>query len=339
MKKLYFILAPFAMIYGGIIALRNLLFDLKILPNIMPQIPSIGIGNLNVGGTGKSVLVDYLITYFKQKKNPLVISRGYKRKTRGVIIANDKSSALTIGDEPYQFFSKHKIGVIVCENRKDGLNILMQKNLKPDVIIFDDIMQHRYVSPHCLVITTSFNQIFFDDHLLPLGRLREQASQVKRANIILVTKCPDVLSIKDQLKIKHKINPKNYQKVFFTKVLYGKNIINKKNKKSLTKLKLPFLLITGIANSDHLVSFLKNKSLSFEHLKYSNHYNFSLSDIKKIKQKKQSKIILTTEKDFGRLRPYFNSNELFYLPIEMDFFTKKREDEFKLFLQKKINVF
>ena len=144
---------------------------------------------------------------------------------------------------------------------------------------------------------------------MPLGRLREQASQVKRANIILVTKCPDVLSIKDQLKIKHKINPKNYQKVFFTKVLYGKNIINKKNKKSLTKLKLPFLLITGIANSDHLVSFLKNKSLSFEHLKYSNHYNFSLSDIKKIKQKKQSKIILTTEKDFGRLEPYFNSNE------------------------------
>ena len=158
MKKLYFILAPFAIIYGGIVALRNLLFDLKILPNIIPQIPSIGIGNLNVGGTGKSVLVDYLITYFKQKKTPLVISRGYKRKTRGVIIANDKSSASTIGDEPYQFFSKHKIGVIVCEKRKDGLNILMQKNLKPDVIIFDDLMQHRYVNPHCLVTTTSFDQ-------------------------------------------------------------------------------------------------------------------------------------------------------------------------------------
>ena len=118
MKKLSFILAPFAIIYGGIIALRNLLFDLKILPNIMPQIPSIGIGNLNVGGTGKSVLVDYLITYFKQKEEtPLVISRGYKRKTRGVIIANDKSSASTIGDEPYQFFSKHKIELL-CEKGK-----------------------------------------------------------------------------------------------------------------------------------------------------------------------------------------------------------------------------
>ena len=338
MKKLSFILAPFTIIYGVIVATRNLLFDLKILPNIMPQIPSIGIGNLNVGGTGKSVLVDYLITYFKQKKTPFVISRGYKRKTRGVIIANDKSSALTIGDEPYQFFSKHKIGVIVCENRKDGLNILMQKNLKPDVIIFDDLMQHRYVTPHCLVTTTSFDQIFFDDHLLPLGRLREHTTQVKRANIILVTKCPNDISLKDQLQIKHRINPQSYQKIFFTKLVYGKDIINKKNKKSLTKLKFPFLLITGIANSDHLVSFLKSKSLNFEHLKYSNHHNFGLSDTKKIKQKMQSQIVLTTEKDFGRLEPFFNSNELFYLPIEMRFFTKKKEDEFILFLKKNIRI-
>ena len=154
----------------------------------------------------------------------------------------------------------------------------------------------------------------------------------------MVTKCPDDIKYQDQLEIKHKINPFSYQKVFFTKVFMEKNIINRKTKKSLTKLKFHFLLVTGIANSEYLVSFLKSKSLSFEHLKYPNHHNFSLSDIKKIKQKKQSKIILTTEKDFGRLVPYFNSNELFYLPVGMRFFTKKKENEFKLFLEKNIKV-
>ena len=338
MKKLSWILVPFAIIYGGIVALRNILFDLKILPAHTPVIPSIGIGNLNVGGTGKSTLVDYLITYYKQKKTPLVLSRGYKRKTRGVIIANDKSSAMTIGDEPYQFFSKHKIGVVVCEKRKEGLDFIMQKKSKPDIIIFDDLMQHRYITPHCLITTTSFDQIFFDDNLLPYGRLREHISQIKRANIILVTKCPNDITHQDQLEIKSKINPFSYQKVFFTKLDYGKNIVNRKTKKSLTKLKFHFLLVTGIANSEYLVSFLKSKSISFEHLKYPNHHNFSLSDIKKIIRAKEGKIILTTQKDFGRLQPYFNSNELFYLPVGMRFFTKKKEKEFKLFLEKNIKV-
>ena len=214
----------------------------------------------------------------------------------------------------------------------------MQKKSKPDIIIFDDLMQHRYITPHCLITTTSFDQFFFDDRLLPLGRLREHPSQIKRASIILVTKCPNDLSHQDQLEIKRKINPFSIQKVFFTKLEYGKNIINKITKKSLTKLKFNFILVTGIANSEYLVSYLKSKSISFEHLKYPNHHNFSLSDIKKIIRARQGKIILTTEKDFGRLEPYFNSNELFYLPVEMRFFTKKKENEFKLFLEKNIKV-
>ena len=174
--------------------------------------------------------------------------------------------------------------------------------------------------------------------MLPLGRLREHPSQIKRASIILVTKCPNDLSHQDQLEIKRKINPFSFQKVFFTKLEYGKNIINKITKKSLTKLKFNFILVTGIANSEYLVSYLKSKSILFEHLKYPNHHNFSLSDIKKIIRARQGKIILTTEKDFGRLEPYFDSNELFYLPVGMRFFTKKKENEFKLFLEKNIKV-
>ena len=193
MKLLESVLFPFSLFYGTTIALRNFLFDKGILSSQTTKIPNIGVGNLSVGGTGKSVVIDYLISNFKEQYSLVVISRGYKRKTSGVIVANPNSTVHEIGDEPYQFLSKHNVRIIVSEKRKRALKVISEFKKLPDIILFDDIMQHRYITPQCLIVTTNYSKPYFQDNLLPLGRLRESPKQIKRAQIILVNKCPENL--------------------------------------------------------------------------------------------------------------------------------------------------
>ena len=267
MKLLQSVLFPFSLFYGTIIALRNFMFDKGILNSKIPKIPNVGVGNLSVGGTGKSVVIDYLISIFKEQYSLAVISRGYKRKTKGVIVANSNSTVHEIGDEPYQFLSKHNVRIIVSEKRERALKVISKFKKLPDIILFDDIMQHRYITPKCLIVTTTYSKPFFRDNLLPAGRLRESPKQIKRAQIILVNKCPNNLSMKDQTLFINKIKPLADNRVFFTTIAYENNLKNNLKSINLSSIKNSFLLITGIANPKYLVDFLNKNEFDFLHLK------------------------------------------------------------------------
>ena len=333
MKLLQSVLFPFSLFYGTIIALRNILFDKGILNTQTPKIPNVGVGNLSVGGTGKSVVIDYIISIFKEQYSLAVISRGYKRKTKGVIVANSNSTAYEIGDEPYQFLSKHNVGIIVSEKRERALKVISEFKKLPDIILFDDIMQHRFITPQCLIVTTTYSKPFFRDNLLPAGRLRESPKQIKRAQIILVNKCPDNISIKDQTLFINKIKPLADNRVYFTTIAYENNVKNKLKSINLSSIKNSFLLITGIANPKYLVDYLNKKGLDFLHLKYPNHHNFKENEIKEIRRQQKGRKIITTEKDFGRLENYFTSNELFFIPIKLKFIGDGKENQFKTYLE------
>ena len=333
MKLLESVLFPFSLLYGTIIALRNILFDKGILNTQTPKIPNVGVGNLSVGGTGKSVVIDYIISIFKEQYSLVLISRGYKRKTKGVIVANSNSTAYEIGDEPYQFLSKHNVGIIVSEKRERALKVISEFKKLPDIILFDDIMQHRFITPQCLIVTTTYSEPFFRDNLLPAGRLRESPKQIKRAQIILINKCPDNISIKDQTLFINKIKPLVCDRVYFTTIVYEKSVKNKLKSINLSSIKNSFLLITGIANPKYLVDYLNKKGLDFLHLKYPNHHNFKENEIKEIRRQQKGRKIITTEKDFGRLENYFTSNELFFIPIKLKFIGVGKENQFKTYLE------
>ena len=333
MKLLESVLFPFSLLYGTIIALRNILFDKGILNTQTPKIPNVGVGNLSVGGTGKSVVIDYIISIFKEQYSLVLISRGYKRKTKGVIVANSNSTAYEIGDEPYQFLSKHNVGIIVSEKRERALKVISEFKKLPDIILFDDIMQHRFITPQCLIVTTTYSEPFFRDNLLPAGRLRESPKQIKRAQIILINKCPDNISIKDQTLFIDKIKPLACNRVYFTTIAYENSVKNKLKSINLNSIKNSFLLITGIANPKYLVDYLNKKGLDFLHLKYPNHHNFKENEIKEIRRQQKGRKIITTEKDFGRLENYFTSNELFFIPIKLKFIGEGKENQFKTYLE------
>ena len=333
MKPLQSVLFPFSLLYGTIIALRNILFDKGILNTQTPKIPNVGVGNLSVGGTGKSVVIDYIISIFKEQYSLVLISRGYKRKTKGVIVANSNSTAYEIGDEPYQFLSKHNVGIIVSEKRERALKVISEFKKLPDIILFDDIMQHRFITPKCLIVTTTYSEPFFRDNLLPAGRLRESPKQIKRAQIILINKCPDNISIKDQTLFLNKIKPLACNRVYFTTIAYEKSVKNKLKSINLSSIKNSFLLITGIANPKYLVDYLNKRGLDFLHLKYPNHHNFKENEIKEIRRQQKGRKIITTEKDFGRLENYFTSNELFFIPIKLKFIGEGKENQFKTYLE------
>jgi len=339
MKSRLVLLFPFALIYRGVTSLRNRLYEWGFFKIETPKLPSIGVGNLTVGGTGKSVLVDYLCTLFKEEQRVVVISRGYKRTTIGVQMASQNSTALTLGDEPYQLFSKHEISVLVAENRCEGLHALKKVKPLPSLIVFDDLMQHRRVKPHCLVLTTSYDRPFYKDHLLPLGQLRESKGGVKRAQIIIVTKCPPEMTFKEQELIRKKINLTSSQALFFSKIVYDELLYNRSSSKRLDAVTDPFILITGIANALPLVHFLEDKKRDFWHLKYANHHQFTEEEIAHIKKVKQGRLLITTEKDFGRLMPYFSSQELYYLPIKMEFLGEGASEQFSTLIKREIKIF
>ena len=316
-----FLLYPLSLIYELYTSLRNFLFDLGIIDSIEYKIPTIGIGNLSTGGTGKSIVVDYIIGKFKNKNKITTLSRGYNRNTKGFIQASNMSTAYEIGDEPFQFYSKHpEINVVVCEDRRKGMNIILKNLPDTDLCIWDDVFQHRFVKPGLMILTTTFQYPFYKDEILPLGNLRENISSAKRADLIVVTKCPDNLSQKDKISFLESLNPNDNQKVFFSSLTYMQKIKSDSEEVDIDVLEdVDFILVTGIADSSYLVNFLKNKALKFKHLKYSDHYNFNKSSIDKITGLSLNKIILTTEKDFGRLRPKINNRDIYYIEVGLKF--------------------
>ena len=321
MKKLNFLLYPISLIYELYTSFRNFLFDLGIIDSIEYKIPTIGIGNLSTGGTGKSIVVDYIIGKFKNKNKITTLSRGYNRNTKGFVQASNISTAYEIGDEPFQFYSKHpEINVVVCEDRRKGMNIILKNLPDTDLCIWDDVFQHRFVKPGLMILTTTFQYPFYKDEILPIGNLRENISSAKRADLIVVTKCPDNLSQKDKLSSLESLNPNDNQKVFFSSLTYMQKIKSDSEEVDIDVLEdHDFILVTGIADSSYLVNFLKNKALKFKHLKYSDHYNFNKSSIDKISGLSLNKIILTTEKDFGRLNPRINNRDIYYIEVGLKF--------------------
>ena len=317
MKLLRKLLLPIVPIYYLVSSLRNRLYDVGVKSSTSYKFPLICVGNINVGGTGKTPMIEYLIRLLKSEHRLATLSRGYKRKTDGFVIANKDANASSIGDEPFQIYKKFKdIIVSVDVDRRHGIQELKALELSPDVVLLDDAFQHRRVVAGLNILLTSFDNLYCDDMLLPTGNLREPKSGAKRANVIVVTKCPEKLSESEKNAVIKGINPTKEQKVFFSQIGYSNIIKGNNQEKPLADLRnTKFTLVTGIANSKPLVNYLKNIGLDFEHLNYNDHHEFTTHEIEQLKSKN---IVLTTEKDFVRLEPNFiDSDTMFYLPIEV----------------------
>jgi len=309
-------------------AIRNKLFDLGILVSQNYLIKSIGVGNLSVGGTGKSVVVMHLLKMFGNTYHTATLSRGYGRKTSGLIVAGIKDNVSSIGDEPYQFLNRNPgTTVVVSEKRTIGMKAIEKMDNPPDLVILDDVMQHRWVHPHIMIMTTSFDTPYFQDFVIPAGGLREFRSGVKRADILLITRTPDDLSIDQKEAFLKNININ--KPIFFTKIKYSDVLnFNDKTIDSSILNREGFLLVTGIADTHHLVSYLKNKFGQLDHIKFNDHHNYSISDCQMIKERAGDKIILTTEKDIAKLAQNLNSDKLCCLKIELDFIFKEEQNHF-----------
>ncbi|MCB0399299.1 MAG: tetraacyldisaccharide 4'-kinase [Winogradskyella sp.] len=315
MKWIRIILFPTVPIYYLVTWLRNWLYDKGIKSSKRYDTPIICVGNLSTGGTGKTPMIEYLIRLLKDEKSIATLSRGYKRITEGYLIADHGATTDTIGDEPYQFYRKFKnIRVAVDGNRQNGIAQLLSLEDKPDVILLDDAYQHRKVKAGFNILLTAHYNLYSDDIVLPTGNLREPRSGAKRADIVVVTKCPSEITQNEKDKIAEKLKLAPHQQLVFSSIDYADKVIS-------TDLEMPleslpkFTLVTGIANAKPLVDFLIKRGLKFEHLEYPDHYSFRLNDIEKLEEKD---LIVTTEKDYVRLVDNENlKTKLFYLPIEI----------------------
>ncbi len=322
MKVIRYLLFPFAILYNIVTFIRNFCYDIGFFTSTSFQLPVIVVGNLSTGGTGKTPQIEYLIRLLKDKYKVGVLSRGYKRKTKGFLLLNDTHNAEDVGDEPLQFFLKFKgIRVAVDANRTAGIQQLIT-NVNPEVILLDDAFQHRKVKAGYYILLTKFDELYANDFLLPTGNLREARRGSDRANSIIVTKCPENLSDEQQVFIKKQLKPKANQKVYFTSIGYNESLQGDQNI-LLSQLKnTELVLVTGIANPKPLLVFLEERQIKFKHINFSDHHNFTAKDIDKINTIYKSiptkdKLILTTEKDYMRLQGKVSN--LLYMPIETKF--------------------
>jgi tetraacyldisaccharide 4'-kinase len=281
-----------------------------------------------VGGTGKTPQIEYLIRLLSEKYRVAVLSRGYKRLSKGFVLADDQATANSIGDEPFQFYSKFPtIQVAVDANRKKGIEKLLQLQNKPEVILLDDAFQHRKVKAGFYILLSAYDDLFCDDFILPFGNLRESALGKKRADMIIITKCPNDLSEIAQQNIKEKLQIK--QPVYFTTIQYDDCVYGNENSMHVEALKTESkLLIAGIAKPKLFFDFLKNET--DEMLVFPDHHQFSKQDCEQILAKANGRKIITTEKDFVRLNGLLPNAQLYYLPIKAVFlntnFDKAIED-------------
>lgn len=313
LRKLLF---PFAILYGFITSLRNYLYDKGILKSYSFDIPVIAVGNLSVGGTGKTPQIEYLIRLLSPKYKVATLSRGYKRKSKGFVLADENGNAQILGDEPFQYFRKFpNIQVAVDADRKNGIEQLLNQKQKPEIILLDDAYQHRKVKAGFYILLTSYGDLFSDDFMLPTGNLRESRSGAKRANVVIVTKCPSNISKQEREAIKNKIGLE--VPVFFSTVSYDDKVYNDSETLAVMELKsMSKVLLAGIAKPKPFFYYLKSDT--DEIMTFPDHHHFSESEITAIKNKAGEKIIITTEKDFVRLEAKNLKKQLFYLPIKSE---------------------
>lgn len=328
LKSFRILLLPFALLYWLGITIRNWLYDRHIFKSASFGLPLICIGNLSVGGTGKSPMVEYLVRILKDQFRVATLSRGYKRKTKGYALAHPGTTALEIGDEPMQFYSKFPgIPVAVGEERLVAIPQLLHDKPQTEVILLDDAFQHRSVRAGLNILLTEYANLFTRDFYLPTGDLRDLRSQYKRAQIIVVTKCDPDLSEEEKQKIVREINPQTGQSVFFTAILYGQpyHILDKTGYQLTDESAV--LLVSGIANPRPLKTWLEENSREYHFQQYSDHHIFSIDDLRDIRRKYEAieaehKIILTTEKDAMRLLKFgteISDLPLYVIPVRHDF--------------------
>lgn len=339
MKLLRILAFPIAILYGLLTLLRNKLFDLGIFPvTEFRDIPLIGVGNLTVGGTGKTPHVEYLVKFLHDKYRLATLSRGYGRKTSGFLVAENTMTTLEIGDEPKQFRHRFPDEVVVAVdgNRVRGVRKLRAKFPDREVILLDDAFQHRRIKPGLQILLTDYSQLYYEDYILPTGNLRERRSGAKRADIIIVTKTPEMFSPLERKRIMKELKPEAYQKIFFSTIRYG-NLIPLRgadNTEEIPREKCfaegyTVFLMTGIANAHSLEYYLKDRVKELIPYKFRDHYEFSPADLLRLQElfkasKNEKKIVLTTEKDAMRLekpglKEYIGDLPMYYIPIEIAF--------------------
>lgn len=338
-KLLVCAITPVKWAYGAGVWFHNWLYDSNLKKQKSYEVPVISVGNLTVGGTGKTPHVEYIVEQLSDKYNIAVLSRGYKRKTSGFVIASKYSTPEQIGDEPYQIFRKfgNKVKVAVGKDRKKGIDTLLKLFPNINLIILDDAYQYRGIKPLVSVLLLDYNRPIDNDDLLPLGRLREPQHSTERADMIVITKCPDMMSPLDFRTYSKTVNCLRFQKLFFSSIAFkeflpvfpDENPFNL-NPETLTESDA-VLLVTGIAHPRSFVTFFKKFPCKVRVMRFPDHHNFTKNDLRKIRNYFSSmegkrKVIITTEKDSVRLlhNPYFPQrlkSQIYYLPIKIDMHT------------------
>jgi tetraacyldisaccharide 4'-kinase len=338
LKSFRILLLPFALLFGLIVLIRNWMYDKNFFKSAAFGLPLIGVGNLSVGGTGKSPMVEFLVMHLKGRFKVATLSRGYKRKTRGYALANETNTAIEIGDEPLQFYKKFPdVPIAIGEERIVAIPQLLHDRPETQVIILDDAFQHRSIEAGLNILLTDCNNLFTRDFFLPTGDLRDARSSYKRAEIIVVTKCKPDLSVEEKAELTKEIDPQKGQKVFFSAIAYGIPYhITHRTFYSIDE-RTEVLLVTGIANPRPLKSFLEDRIHTYHMIHYNDHHIFSIDDWRDIKKRfegmdGEKKIILTTEKDAMRLLKFsaeIDGIPFYVIPIEHKFLFNEEQEFLK----------
>lgn len=334
-KLRYILLLPLSALYGLIISIRNWLFDIEFLRSEKTKVPLIRIGNLRVGGTGKTPHAEFILSELQDRFQVGLLSRGYKRLTKGFVLANENTAAWQIGDEPYQIYLKYKpVPVASCEDRVEGVKKLLKAHPELNLIVLDDAFQHRSIHSGLSILLTEYGHLYTRDSMLPGGDLREPKRGSKRADIIIVTKCPEDIKPIDLRLVEHEINPAVYQSLYFSsykyqepKALFDNEIEKNWSFEDIRSQKATILLVTGIANPTLINNYLGIYSSDIHNMKFDDHHDFGKKDMNRIEQKFNSighpqKLIIITEKDAARMihNKYVTDilkKHIFVLPIKV----------------------
>lgn len=335
------LLYPLSIIYSIVLFIRHKLFDYNIIKSRSFDVPTICVGNLSFGGTGKTPHTEYLIRLLSDSMRVAVLSRGYGRKTRGFVMAHEGVTHEDIGDEPMQYFTKFPgITVAVDEKRGEGVRMLMEMDEKPDVILLDDAYQHRSIKAGLNILLTDYHNIYSKDTLTPAGNLRDIKHAARRADIIIVTKCPAVLDPYSKRNIIESLRPKSHQKVLFSKIIFDElTPVNEAARTVNVSENRSILLFCGIANPYPLEDYMNRKTNSLTIMHFNDHHEYSDNDFDEItgnfeKIIGKKKIAVTTEKDFMRMADNsylckFENMPLFTIPIKVRFHDDNEEIFYK----------
>jgi tetraacyldisaccharide 4'-kinase len=316
-------LFPLQIVFGCAVFIRKSLYKSGLFSRYKAPVPVIAVGNIATGGTGKTPMVDYLLSKFSEDFNLGMLSRGYGRKSKGYLEVTSNATADRVGDEPLLLAKKHPdVQVSVCEKRPEGIKRMLHDFPKLDAFVLDDALQHLPVHPSFKIVLTTFQNPWFSDALLPVGNLRESATVSRDADVVVVTKCPSNLNPATMDAFRNKLGIHSKQQLYFTTLEYDTHVRGAADRPLAEFIQTPFVLLTGIANPATLVDFLEDKSATFTHKSFADHHRFSKTEIDALRALNQP--ILTTEKDAVRLAP-FGLKNLYSLGIRTRFLADEKQ--------------